>query len=94
MNLFALSFDHSVMEGEHRYYISKFVPITPEQARDCFTVTEIPTDEIGKVVTLYRHKPRPGSDDAAALFKVVGINQFRPLTNDEAIKYMEESNKS
>ena len=85
MNLFALSFDRDLSERDTRHYLYKFVPITIEQARGCYTVKEIPTGAPGTVIELT--SPRSGKP---VPFMTVGVNQFRELTFDEFLKRAEE----
>ena len=85
MNLFALSFDRREDKAGIHHYLYKFVPISPEQARDQVTVREIPTGAVGSLIPLYVHKT-----NAPIYYMIVGVNQFRLATLDELNKHLQE----
>jgi hypothetical protein len=86
MNLFALSFNRREDKATTHHYLYKFVPITPEQARDQITVREIPSGAVGSLIPLYVHKT-----NAPIYYMIVGVNQFRLATPDELKKYLQAS---
>ena len=86
MNLFALSFDRREDKADIYHYLYKFVPISPEQARDQVIVREIPTGAVGSFIPLHVHKT-----NAPIYYMIVGVNQFRLATPDELKKHLQES---
>ena len=86
MSLFALSFDRREDKASVHHYLYKFVPITPEQARDQVTVREIPAGVVGSLIPLYVHKT-----NAPIYYMIVGVNQFRLATPDELKKHLQAS---
>lgn len=86
MNLFALSFDRREDKAGIHQYLYKFVPISPEQARDQVTVREIPTGAVGSLIPLYVHKT-----NAPIYYMIVGVNQYRLAAPDELKKHLQES---